>query len=379
MRFGEHLVAVGVVTEEHLREAVARQAIFGGRIGTNLVQLGHTTLDEVGLQLSQFYQLPLASKAHFENADSDVQKRLPREVAMKFSAVPIWYTETGVVVVGVMEPLTDPAQLQSAIGFPIMQAIAGELRIAYQLEVVYGIMRAQNLLRSDRVTDNKNAHISGAENRRFVKTLSDVDAVEDTRTTNMERPIPDLGDGAIGKIALKRVSRPKGIVETNKPLEGIRDVVSAIRKANERNEIAGLVMSGLELFQEQQLNAAVMWVIRGKVAICWKSFTKHGGDDMTDVALPINEKSLLQTPIETQKPFIGPAMPLTELDKRLFARLADEPKHVLVSPVVVMDQTICVLYGHSSDPFWPEAHEEMAELTKAARLAFQRLIRASER
>ena len=43
MKLGEALVKNSLITRDQLRLALERQVIFGGRIGTNIVELGMLT------------------------------------------------------------------------------------------------------------------------------------------------------------------------------------------------------------------------------------------------------------------------------------------------------------------------------------------------
>ncbi len=43
LKIGDHLVQNGLITEQQLDEALEAQTVFGGRLGTNLVELGFVT------------------------------------------------------------------------------------------------------------------------------------------------------------------------------------------------------------------------------------------------------------------------------------------------------------------------------------------------
>ena len=49
-RIGETLVDAGAISPEQLAKALETQVVFGGRLGTNLVELSYMSLDELADQ-----------------------------------------------------------------------------------------------------------------------------------------------------------------------------------------------------------------------------------------------------------------------------------------------------------------------------------------
>ena len=62
-KLGRILVAKGLITEEQLEEALKVQVIYGGRIGTNLVELGHLDLTTLANALAEQTRFPAATAA----------------------------------------------------------------------------------------------------------------------------------------------------------------------------------------------------------------------------------------------------------------------------------------------------------------------------
>src|SRR5215470_1208747 len=88
-RLGELLVAAGRITAAQLEEGLRAQILYGGRLGTNLVELFHLDLDAIALGLARQHGVPAALGKHFERCDVTVQARLPPVVAERWSVVPI--------------------------------------------------------------------------------------------------------------------------------------------------------------------------------------------------------------------------------------------------------------------------------------------------
>lgn len=169
-RLGELLVGSRLLTADQVDQALRAQVIWGGRIGTNLVELGLLDLDELSSALGRQHRLPAALARHFERADAALQQRLSPDLAERFACVPIATTpstSSGTtarrvdnIVVAVIDPLDDAAKLLIAgeLGVApnhLVVSIAAELRIRYHLERVYRIPRPARFLRARGKTNPK--------------------------------------------------------------------------------------------------------------------------------------------------------------------------------------------------------------------------------
>src|SRR5262249_36476292 len=153
-RLGELLVAAGLLAVEQVEQALRAQVLWGGRLGTNLVELHYLELDPLSRVIGRQHHLPAALARHFEKADPALQAQLPAKIAERFSCLPLLRMGPDQhVVIAAITPLT-PRQLAiiaRALEIDVARlvpAIAPELRIRYQLERVYRIRRAQRYLRA---------------------------------------------------------------------------------------------------------------------------------------------------------------------------------------------------------------------------------------
>jgi hypothetical protein len=154
-RLGELLVAAGELTADEVEQALRAQVMWGGRIGTNLVELGYIDLDKLANTLGRQHRLPAALARHFEKGEPPLQAKLSADVAEKFSCIPLLHAGPGKsqVIVAALAPLPAKAvaiiadELGVAPG-AIIQSVAGELRVRYYLERVYQIPRNQRYLRA---------------------------------------------------------------------------------------------------------------------------------------------------------------------------------------------------------------------------------------
>lgn len=153
-RLGELLVQLELISDAQLHEGLATQVLYGGRLGTNLVELGHVTLDQLAKALARRHRLPAALGQHFDRCDPAMQARLPPAIAGKWRVVPIGRLaqDQRRVAVAVRDPLPEHARGELAFQLDLepeelVCAVAPELRIHYHLELAYQIPRANRFLR----------------------------------------------------------------------------------------------------------------------------------------------------------------------------------------------------------------------------------------
>ena len=87
-KLGEILVRENLLTPQQLREALEFQREHGGRLGFNLVKMGLVSDDMITAVLSRQYGVPSVNLELFD-VDDSVIRLIPREVADKYSVLPL--------------------------------------------------------------------------------------------------------------------------------------------------------------------------------------------------------------------------------------------------------------------------------------------------
>jgi type IV pilus assembly protein PilB len=87
-KLGQLLVSSNIISEEQLKEALGMQKRAGGRLGTNLVKLGHITEEKLVTFLSRQYGVPAINLSEYK-VDQAILKLVPRDIARKYLIVPV--------------------------------------------------------------------------------------------------------------------------------------------------------------------------------------------------------------------------------------------------------------------------------------------------
>src|SRR5215471_5340769 len=89
VKLGELLIKHQMITEKQLAEALRAQHTFGGRLGTNLVELGYLSEQVLVQFLSAQFKLPAVTVAEIDSIKEEVIKLLPRALAEKYKVLPV--------------------------------------------------------------------------------------------------------------------------------------------------------------------------------------------------------------------------------------------------------------------------------------------------
>lgn len=140
---GTLLLAGGHVDREQLDAALAMQRQFGGRLGTNLIELGAIRVDPLAEQLARQLGVPAALKEHFVRADRKLLAEFPKKLAARYGVVPLSLS-TGrgkTLSLAMIDPLDLAAtdEIGQVLGCRIQAHVAPEARIQYILEKVWAI------------------------------------------------------------------------------------------------------------------------------------------------------------------------------------------------------------------------------------------------
>ncbi len=329
VRLGELLVATGQLAAEQVEQALRTQIIWGGRLGSVLVELNLIDLDALTRALASQLQMPAALAQHFEHALPELQARLPAEIAGLWLCIPITRLpgDEGRIAIAVAGQLAEPAQLEIATHLGVtpeqlMIGVAAEMRIRYHLERAYGIVRDQRYLRSragrrtDPPTPALHLAIEKISDEDFQSEISDVYSIDppppepavveiqvpepsrEIYSVSPDQPVADakanrrymstLADdsrdriivpptdidrAALGRIAIRKAAMPAGIMANgiDETTGGsLEEATRAIRRASDRDRVAELAMTALQRFAPG-IHTLAMFILRGEVAIGWKA------------------------------------------------------------------------------------------------------------
>src|SRR5690242_19085017 len=138
MKLGTLLLRNAAIGLSQLEAALRNQVLYGGRLGTNLVELGFIDLEMLSTYLAELTGFPIATPSLLDDADKALLDKLGSDEAHRLRAVPLGYLHGGSdeVAVALVDPTDGAAltELQGRLGAKITPYVVPELRALYYLE-----------------------------------------------------------------------------------------------------------------------------------------------------------------------------------------------------------------------------------------------------
>lgn len=354
-RLGELLVEEGRITPVELQEALRAQRIFGGSLGTHLLQLGVIDEEDLGSALARVHALPAAARAELLAAPPAVRALLPSDFVLRHRAIPFRLENdelhlamqnpadslalheaaflTGYRVVPHVAPeavLRDAiSSFQRNVDPPSFRAVAATARGRAPLDVTTGPMSAAAAARrsaaSPRGADpsrdtNPVVVTPGSPSRGRAAPRTDSSA-EESPTAELHGPAAEgSGDGALAATGRR------------------------LAAARSRDEVLAIALDEISAC----LPRACVFAIRGREAILWRS-RGLPRSPARPITIPLDESSVLAAPEGSAELRYGPVA-MTASNQDLYMLLGGKiPRVALVVPIPVRQRTVLVLYGDDPD------------------------------
>jgi hypothetical protein len=283
MKLGEVLLGKRLLTTAKVEQALQAQALLGGRLGTNLVELGILDLETLTSALSMQSGVPAAQQEQFERIRPAALALLPASFAGKHSALPLGLLRGSdkLLVVALRDPHDFAAieELQYATGKRITATVAPELRIFFYLEKCYRIPRKPRYLRSSgSAIPARPAPGSAVEafapgpaaNRRQYATPNPPPAGQHAAVARQDDPmaafsLPVLEEAA----ALFRPSAASTAELASPPVQtSLAQALARIERAEGREDIASAMIDGLRAW----FACTLVLIAKGEMVLGWRGY-----------------------------------------------------------------------------------------------------------
>jgi hypothetical protein len=373
MKLGTLLLRNAAISLTQLEAALRAQVIYGGRLGTNLVELGFLELDALATSLGELTRLPVASRALLDHAAPDALARIDGATAERLGAMPlaIGAPPEPALAVAMIDPF-DPGALEELAeraGMPIQPYAVPELRLLYYLEKAYGLPRKARFIRAG---SRRAPSANLGDDRRRSQPPGGIVLPPTVRVEPRRRG--RAGPASVPPGPMVAAEEPTPVPRLAWPIAADR-----LDHAVQRDQIGDLFVD----FAGGRFGAVVVFVVRDANALGWHGRVA-GGQPRTpidELSLPLGPASALQIAHDGMRLFHGPVpAPVHPIENRLWEALGTPPPlDLVVAPILVKQRVINLVYAHGlAGAAVPDQDAaELAELTVRASDAYVRLIQRS--
>src|SRR5450432_1706184 len=152
MKLGTLLLRNAAIGLSQLEAALRNQVLYGGRLGTNLVELGFIDLELLSTYLAELTGFPVATPTLLDDAERQLLDTLGADDAHRLRAVPLGLLDTGAAAVALVDP-TDRLAIETLgarLATTVTPYVVPELRALYYLEKHFGTPRRARFIRTAR-------------------------------------------------------------------------------------------------------------------------------------------------------------------------------------------------------------------------------------
>ena len=359
MKLGTLLLRNGAIGLSQLEAALRNQVLYGGRLGTNLVELGFVDLELLSSYLAELSGFQVATPSLLDDADRTRLDKLGADAAHRLRAVPLGMLETGGAAVAMVDPSDAHAleALGARLGTEITPYVVPELRALYYLEKHFGTPRRARFIRTGR-------------------PATDPAPVQDTAERRREQPA-----GGIAMPPTFTLEPRRNRASSQAPVPPPIPTTLAFAAACERVDSATGREAIAEAFVEYgkgRCDALVMFLIRDGNALGWRTSVPTP-KPIEELSLPLGGTSALQSAHDAGMSFMGPPPSQTRpIETALWAALGADPApaDVLVVPIRVKQRVVNLVYVHTlGGPPPAIVVNELQDLAARAQTTYLRLIR----
>lgn len=391
IKLGEMLIKAGRITQDQLEESLKYQVIFGGRLGTNLIEMGYVEEESLAKVLSDKLGVPYVPADQLNAISPEVVKLIPKGIAQKYKVVPLSLDRNRLTLV-----MTDPSDLQAIdeisfiTGFVIKPVVSPEVRLVLALEKYYGIKRdlryipvSKSVSKPQPTAASPQAPIPQpavappppAAHPRLEAEAIDFSAFSE---------VPDIQPAAATTPPPAQMEELADLEElTETEMEEVEARVHAVESytidaisreladASDRDEIA----DSLVRYAGQEFPQAALFLVKGNSAVGWRA-VRDGKflPNFPALSVPLDEPSVLKLVAETKSFYRGP-LPATPLNTAIIKAMGGEaPASANLIPLLMMGRVVNILYVAGTTADMENRLQELQKLVGKASLAFEILI-----
>jgi hypothetical protein len=362
VKLGELLIHNKLLTKEQLEEALQAQVIFGGKLGTILIEMGLVSENILAQALSKLLKIPCAKPGQMQDIPEKVIRIISPEMAEKYRVIPMALNGRNLTLA-----MASPHDLKAIddisfrTGYIVRPVLGLEVRLIFALERYYGIKRTMRFIPPPK------------------QVRQELDLLEKSTSHPGEPEDEYLGEPGSEQV-LTAQTKPEPLVvappqEEIEELEeedvSLAETSRAFVEARNRDDVADAAIRYLAAHYKR---TAIFMVVGGQIS-GWRS-ARNGKPiaGFDEFQLPVSEPSVLKTVIESQSYFLGP-VPSSGANLALASHLGKPaPTTVLLIPLVMMGRVVGLIYLDDPDVNLSEILSDLQFLSSKILMAFELLI-----
>ncbi len=389
MRIGEILLRQRRISKTQLQTALGAQKSRGARIGTNLIDCGFATIDDITAALAIQHQVPGAMSRHLSKIDKGLLILLSQQAAARFHAFPLAAPPAPqpTIVCVMRDPYSKATvrSLEQVIGNRVVPAVMAEVGLFRKLNQYYKIPLPPRYEDKSMDISFDADSVNVATDKQTMLGMSPLSDIPKPKTmTNQGFTLTTLDDDLVEK-DLSSYS-PRGTMQLASPLDLAKAPQSTTTKESAQNEIGSAstrddVIKAILSYCKGRFDHSLFLVVRGD------SLQGHMASGITVAPSSIyiaKETTTMFAPVWMQGATLAPR-PITRQassDAQFCSSLnLIPPRQYVIVPITLAKKNIAVLYADFNARSHPgvRALADLNALVTSAGTRFTELIKQAKR
>ncbi len=365
-RLGECLQAAGLLNSDQLDEAIEYQCIYGGKLGTSLIELGLLDEDQLAKTLSQQLQLHYIKSELLMHVPASVLALVPRKTALKYQIVP--YREDGkklYVAMNEVSNLTIIDELSFQLDHIIVPLAIPEVRLMLALQRHYGMLLSP---RFETLAKQMNRRLLAAQKKYSIQQIDRKAELKPEEPTENVAAWPLLGDEKYaGEEPTDENYFASKSITTEEP--SLR-LLQQLAEAKQRDDIATAIIDYLK----KDFPDCALLMVRADTAFGWLAANNKTAQIFAHISIPIQENSVFNLVAKNHSLYLGPVSNSLQNHKILDYFASNPPVNALVIPLMVRNRLVSILYIQGQLEDLERRLVEIQNIVDKAEMSFKLLI-----
>ncbi len=366
-RLGEYFQAAGLLNAEQLGEAIEYQCLYGGKLGTSLIELGLIDENQLAKALSQQLKRHYIKPELLMEIPDSVLNLIPEKTALKYQIVP-YHKDGNKLYVALNETthLSSLDELSFQLGYIIIPLAIPEIRLILALNKHYGMLltprykalSGQIKRRMQAARKSKSQPPPKAKQKPEIEStdvsawplLGDIPyAVEEQEDSSYFHEEPD---------------REKSAEKLN------LNLYQKLANAQDRDDIAKALLAHLKA---DFPNCGLM-MVRKETVTGWLTYVENEKQPFEQIVISLQDHSVFGLVAKSRSHYLGPLDDAPHHHTILDYFSTKLPQDVLVIPFTVQDRIVCILYIQGDLDALNQHLAAYQNIAKKAEMSFKLLI-----
>ena len=363
-RLGDYLIEHGEISPDQLDEAIEYQCIYGGKLGTSLIELGLIGEERLARILSKLLRLHYIKPELLMKVPGDILKLVPKQLAIKNQVVPYYREKNKLyVAIGNINNLAAIDELSFQLNLHIVPLAMPEVRLMLALQKHYGMelsprfeaLAAQIKFRNKAAakikpkTEEPAPDLAGSENAWPLLGDEEIGpAPDDTSDFTYDRYQEEIGAAA---------------PEDN--------FAQRLVKATDRNDIARALIDHLG----PQYQGCALLMVKATTATGWLCKANNVEQkDFDRLQIPLLEPSIFSQVVKNKTHLLGMVNDTPNNRRLLVHFTSNPPQTALIIPLLVKERLVSLLYIQDGIEKLERHFGDLQNLARKTEMAFAMLI-----